>query len=386
MIEITDKISIYEGDCIDVMGQFQDNAFDTLITDPPAGISMMAKQWDDLSGYQARTERGQVVMQSLKPLVELKIIQDWEAGFLLFTVDWAYSVLRILKPGASGLVWSIPRTSDLTQFGLRLAGFEVRDSVAHLFSVGFPKSHDISKHIDKHLGKDRKIIGQSNRGTGAQPNKLNNHGEGDTGIGYADGSGKIFDITEPATPESQKWQGWGTALKPAREDWILVQKPLDGTNAENALKWGVAGLNIDGARVPVENGESVTINRWDDGAKPFGGGAGHPYSGSKEVNGRWPANITHDGSPDVVENFPETGVSSGGRIGKKDVSGVNIVPAGNYVAGDPGFGDKGSAARFFYSAKANKAERDAGLDEIEYQLKDDTPEEVISEIIQVLTL
>lgn len=163
-------------------------------------------------------------------------------------------------------------------------------------------------------------------------------------------------------------EGFGSALKPAREDWILVYKPREGTYVENALKWGVAGLNIDGGRVPIEDGESVTINRWDDGAKPFGGGAGHPYSGNREVNGRWPANITHDGSQDVVGNFPNTGVSSGGRIGKKEVSEVNIAPAGQWRAGDPGFGDSGSAARFFYCAKPSRSERNEGLEDFDERI------------------
>lgn len=321
-MNIADGIDIHKGDCIDVMQTFPENAFETLITDPPAGINFMAKAWDDLSGYHARTERGNQVSEALKSLVEMSILEKWEAGFLLFTVDWAYSALRVLKPGASGLVWALPRTSDLTKFGLRLAGFEVRDDIAHLFSVGFPKSHDISKNIDKHLGKERKPSG-----TYGDCGYKSSGGSQAMGVesGYKDTafSGIRKDI--PASKEAEKWQGWGTALKPAREDWILVRKPLDGTNAENALKWGVAGLNIDGGSIPVGDGEKVTINRWDDGAKPFGGGAGHPYTGT-EIDSRWPANVTHGGLSD--ENL-----------------------------------------RYFYGAKANTIERDAGLDEIEPDYK-----------------
>jgi site-specific DNA-methyltransferase (adenine-specific) len=170
-----------------------------------------------------------------------------------------------------------------------------------------------------------------------------------------------FNITAPATSAAALWQGWGTSLKPAYEPIIVAMKPLDGTYAHNALTWGVAGLWIDGGRVP-SNGESVTINTWDDGSKPFGNGAGHPFTGRQETSGRWPANFIHDGSDEVLAGMPQTGVSSGGRIGNKG-SALNMM-GDDYQPGDPGYGDSGSAARFFYAAKASKRERDAGCEEM----------------------
>ena len=175
-------VELILGDCLEVMPTLDECSVDTIITDPPGGIDFMGKQWDDLTDHEAKTERGKLVSKALSPLVELGIIENWEAGFLLFTVDWASSALRVLKPGASGLVWSIPRTSDLTQFGLRLAGFRIVDVVSHLYGSGFPKSYNISKGMKKH------------------------------------------DVPEDV---SEAWRGHGTSLKPAREDWILVYKPRD---------------------------------------------------------------------------------------------------------------------------------------------------------------
>ena len=164
------------------------------------------------------------------------------------------------------------------------------------------------------------------------------------------------EITAPATDQAKLWDGWGTALKPAFEPIIVAMKPIDGTFVENALKWGVAGLNIDGGRVPTE--DSVTINTWDNGAQPFGGGAGKPFTGREETQGRWPANILHDGSEEVLEGFPQSksmagGMSTGRNFGQGEKEGGKNLPR-------TGHNDSGSAARFFYTAKASRKERNAG--------------------------
>jgi site-specific DNA-methyltransferase (adenine-specific) len=125
------------------------------------------------------------------------------------------------------------------------------------------------------------------------------------------------------------FRGYGTALKPAYEPIIVAMKPCDGTYAENAINHGVAGLNIDECRVE---------------------------------GGRWPANLIHDGSDNVIELFPDTGKSSGGRIGNAGGNAVQCVPTGKFKKGQSGFGDSGSAARFFYCAKASKTEKNAGIE------------------------
>ena len=166
-------------------------------------------------------------------------------------------------------------------------------------------------------------------------------------------------------PEADDWVGYGTALKPAWEYIGVFMKPKDGTFAENALKWGVAGLNIDGGRVPTD--DTVTINTWDNGAKPFGdGGAGNPYSSREETQGRWPANIVHDGSEEVVSGFPIPHSAGKSRIGSNVPRKTNHNPTSYKGKDDTGkmfrIGDSGSAARFFYCAKASKAERNQGLE------------------------
>jgi len=196
---------------------------------------------------------------------------------------------------------------------------------------------------------------------------------------FREGEKRNWEVKEtaPATPAAKQWEGWGTALKPAHEPMVLARKPLVGTVAANVLTYGTGGLNIDGSRVGrAEGDDSVAGSR----TATFGtqetesGGDG---SGGWEQNtgGRWPANVIHDGSDEVVALFPDTGKSTGGRIGKKLMGSVTNVPAGEFEAGDPGYGDSGSAARFFYCAKASKRDRNEGLDGFEEKRDHDGREE-----------
>jgi len=196
-------------------------------------------------------------------------------------------------------------------------------------------------------------------------------------------------ITAPATAAAQQWNGWGTALKPAHEPMVLARKPLEGTVANNVLTFGTGGLNIDGSRV-VADGENfdnlksrpigkLNTRRNDETDAEFDARVGESpeqlaaLAKLKEL-GRFPANFIHDGSDEVVALFPDTGKSTGGRIGKKSMGDVTNVPAGEYEAGDPGYGDSGSAARFFYCAKASKRDRNEGLDGFEKKItNDNTP-------------
>jgi len=210
---------LYCGDCLDILPTLEAESVDSIITDPPGGITFMGKLWDNLTDHKPRTERGKQVWLMLEGMIALGYLQKWEAGFLFFTVDWATQALRVAKPGSTAIVWAIPRTSDLTKFGLRLAGWEIKDTIYHIFGSGFPKSHDISKAIDKAAGAEREIIRTVKR-TGSGGNGQTIHQEG------GDKSG-ICPITSPATDAAQLWSGYGTALKPAVEEWIVAMKPLD---------------------------------------------------------------------------------------------------------------------------------------------------------------
>lgn len=293
------SITLYHGDCLVEMDKIADNSVDSIVTDPPGGISFMGKRWDNLVDYKPKSERARQVWLVLEQLVTLGALQKWEAGFLLFTIDWATQALRVQKPGGMALVWSIPRTSDLTQMGLRMAGYEIRDCIAHLFGSGFPKSADISKMIDKAAGAEREVVGIKTRPDGTQrPNKA--QWQYENAIDYGGGKGLYADAGAleksnqtdlPATPAAQLWDGWGTALKPAREDWILAMKPRDGTFAHNAKTWGVAGLWIDGARVGMD---STIVHREHIGTKTGANGIYGPSKGRQttgSAQGRFPANL-----------------------------------------------------------------------------------------------
>lgn len=214
-------MQLHVGDCLEVLKGLRENSIDSVITDPPAGISFMGKSWDSDKGGR----------------------KEW--------ISWMESVmrecLRVLKPGGHALVWAIPRTSHWTATAIEDAGFEVRDVVTHLFGSGFPKSLDISKAIDKEAGAKREVIGE-------HPNAASSLGNG-VNMDGGKAHDKVF-ITAPATDDAKKWQGYGTALKPAAEFWILARKPLsEKTVARNVLKHGTGGLNIDKSRI-VANSDS----------------------------------------------------------------------------------------------------------------------------------
>lgn len=187
---------IIHGDCLEVLKSIPDNYFDSLITDPPAGISFMSKNWDD------------------------------HKGGMLNWINWFSEVmnecLRTMKSGACGLVWSIPRTSHWTGMALELAGFRLIDVIHHCQGEGFPKGQDISKHIDALYGAEREIMGKA-KGTGRQ----NPNWNGTSAGRKKNYLSPEYNVTAPATPEAKQWDGWKTpALKPSVEGWWLVQKPI----------------------------------------------------------------------------------------------------------------------------------------------------------------
>lgn len=320
---------IYNENCLDAMKRLEDNSVDSIVTDPPYGLSFMGKKWD----YDV-------------PSTEI----------------WA-ECLRVLKPGGHLLAFAGTRTQHRMAVRIEDAGFEIRDMIAWVYGSGFPKSLDVSKAIDKQAGAEREVIGESQ----FSARRVENKDRPDTANvgGYVNSEASSL-ITAPATEAAQKWQGWGTALKPALEPITVARKPLIGTVAENVQKHGTGALNIDGSRVGVDGGTAK-------GSKPIGVGNGvygAGLHGACEITqldaGRWPANIIHDGSDEVLAGFPQTV----GAVGMtKHASGTNAV-YGDYKRtekslGNVGIQDKGSAARFFYCAKASKKDRDEGLEGFE---------------------
>ena len=367
VIEPREGIRLYCGDCLEVLPTLAENSVDSIVTDPPYGLEFMGKEWDKFDNSKRRV-KGTGGTEAPFGHHAVQVDADRNAGYGEWCRTWAVAALRVAKPGAMLMAFGGTRTWHRLACAIEDAGWEIRDTVMWVYGSGFPKSHDISKAIDKAAGAMREVVGAPYR-AGLQSRGREDMIRGAFAAGLPEAD-KWIRATAPSTPAAQQWDGWGTALKPAWEPILLAMKPLDGTFAENAQKWGVAGLWIDGGRLPT-NGETVTINTWDDGSKPFGGGAGHPFTGRQESGGRWPANLIHDGSDEVLAGFPNA--TAGGRIRTK--TNDSAIFGGGHrpdmVGRVEGYGDTGSAARFFYCAKASRAEREAGLEGARVQLRTD---------------
>ena len=390
-------MTVLHMNCLDGLRVLGDNSVDSIVTDPPYGLSFMGKKWD----YDV-------------PSVEI----------------WA-ECLRVLKPGGHLLAFAGTRTQHRMAVRIEDAGFEIRDMIAWVYGSGFPKSLDVSKAIDKldateeqerrrlaftawvrsqgvtsrqideatstnmgghyttaasqpaimtrehleacrHLFREvpqwveqeadnrtvesenfkrREVVGRSAGGLGAGNFTAEKIGAG----GY--GFGTEFDLTLAHTEAARQWQGWGTALKPALEPITVARKPLVGTVAANVLEHGTGALNIDGCRVPAEK------------ATGWGGGGSALYEGGLsrdggdarlQDSGRWPANLIHDGSEEVLAGFPES--KAGGIVSGKEPSKTGTANCYGEYERVPfaGHDDTGSAARFFYCAKASKSDRGEG--------------------------
>ena len=339
-------MSLLKGNCLETLKTLETASVDSIVTDPPYELGFMGKSWDN-SG-------------------------------IAYNQDLWAECLRVLKPGGHLLAFSGSRTYHRMVVAIEDSGFEIRDQIMWLYGSGFPKSLDVSKAIDKAAGAVRERVPY----TGGIASGLNNYG----------GGGKIHKGTKvgpfSVLDEAKKWQGWGTALKPAHEPIVVARKPLIGTVANNVLTYGTGALNIDGTRVG-ESARPLIIphqqhskDKNTHGSNGFGGGS-HAFG--ETILGRWPANVIHDGSDEVLAGFPDTGKSTGGRIGKKSMGDVTNVPAGQYEAGDPGYGDSGSAARFFYCAKASKSERNAGLEGLPERNLSDRGEEGMRDKNSIVT-
>jgi len=367
-------IDLRLGDCLEVLRTIPDGSVDAVVTDPPAGIGFMGKEWDKDKGGR----------------------DNWIAWMR----DIAAECLRVLKPGGHALVWAIPRTSHWTATAWEDAGFEIRDRVAHVFGSGFPKSLDVSKAIDKIGGVDTaafkselaSAVAKSGLTRAAidaacgftmrfdvpyekdpgnwgsslpSPKKLaiiakvlgfdagrwsaliERVWRGRAGAAHDDDTRRAFgqhyqstDKGEAATEAARQWQGWGTALKPAMEDWWLCRKPLIGTVAENVLAHGTGAINVDGCRVATDENPSgarraSTAPSRETGTWGNDRRSAETFSAVRpgESLGRWPSHLIHDGSDEVVGLFPAD--------------------------------KQGSASRFFYAPKASKRDRDEGLEGFE---------------------
>jgi hypothetical protein len=342
-----DAVTLYHGDALDVLRTLPDASVDAVVTDPPAGISFMGRSWDDHRGGR----------------------EQWSA--------WLAEVMRecyrVAKPGAHALVWALPRTSHWTACGIEDAGWIIRDRVAHIFASGFPKSRDVSKDIDRMAGAEREVIGTGRwnhvKGTAGRDGGL-------TPDGYVSHGGIQHDLTAPATDDARRWAGWGTALKPATEDWWLARKPLAGTVAQTVLAYGTGALNVDGCRVAAPDAPDSPVMAPNAGARYVGvlnGGttsAPEPRATSATSAGRWPSNLilSHADCVDgcvpgcpVAELDRQSGNIHGAGAARSAIRAAD--PTGMFALSGDGqrYGDSGGGSRFFpvfkYEPKAPTSER-----------------------------
>jgi site-specific DNA-methyltransferase (adenine-specific) len=274
--------------------------------------------------------------------------------------------MRVLKNGGHLIAFGGSRTYHRMAVAIEDAGFQIRDQMMWVYGSGFPKSHNIGKAVDKLQGNKREVVGTSRAGS-----KERDGYKGDMAIMPFETETIDLDVTKGTSA----WEGWGTALKPAHEPIVLARKPLEGTVAENVLKWGVGGLNIDGCRVEA-NGEN--FDNVKDRTDMTGKLTIHHEGGNLEALdklkrlGRFPANLMHDGSQQVLDLFPkEAGAFAPVKSGFSGKS-KNGIYNDYETRGDDGatfYSDKGSASRFFYCPKANKKDRDEGCEELETKEK-----------------
>ena len=315
-VEQIGLVTIYEGDCLDVLPEI--SGVSGVLTDPPYGLTFMGKAWD----------RG------------VPGVPFWEA------------IGAACLPGAHLLAFGGTRTYHRQTCAIEDAGWLVRDCLMWVYGNGFPKGLDISKAIDKAAGAEREVVGSKCGLPGYREGKTGDRGV-DYGVGLSNGSDKCK-ITAPSTPNAHTWQGYGTALKPALEPIVLAQLPREGTFVDNVLSHGCGALNIDGCRIEAGTEHHRPTQPTNNDRSVYG--AQSEFQPTNSEGGRWPSNLLIDDSEDVVGLFPES-ASNPRAAGSR----TSIGYKGGKGDGGPALsGSEGSAARFYYCAKASRSEREAG--------------------------
>lgn len=326
------NFNLFNGDCLDFLKTLPDNSVDSIVTDPPYGLSNQSQ--DDIVKCLTAWLADEAYTHGNNGFMGNK----WDS-FVPSPTIWK-ECLRVLKHGGYIACFAGSRTQDLMGMSLRLAGFELKETIMWVYASGFPKGLNIAKGIDVAKGE---LLSGNNSMSGGNYTRLTH---------------------ELQTDEAKQWEGWNTQLKPAYESIILARKPLDGTVVNNVLKHGVGGLNIDACRVGIEivktrekkKGESFTS---------VGNGSGFNGCGEETRIGRYPANLIHDGSEEATGGMPWSKSGSGqkNQFNNKNTAcsfSKSMKSIKKYFNGS-----EGSDSRYFYCAKASKADRDEGLDGFE---------------------
>jgi site-specific DNA-methyltransferase (adenine-specific) len=288
--------------------------------------------------------------------------KQWDGGDIAFQYETWRLCFDLLPPGGHLLAFAGTRTYHRMACAIEEAGFEMRDTIAWLYGSGFPKSHNVSKGIDKAAGAERsEIVGTKLGRPGMAKDGSNQRNGFDDAFGGESTGNMPTDILAPATAAARQWDGWGTALKPAMELVCVARKPLVGTVAANVLAHGTGALNIDRCRIEAPEGLTSGGNKQSSPLhmdRDAGINRIVERSNGHDL-GRWPANVAHDGSAEVVKAFPDT--QSGDLSPHHTLRfSENGSMSGPNQARNPRAdfgGDSGSAARFFYSSKADADDR-----------------------------
>lgn len=346
-------VTVHHGDCREVMARLPAASVDAVVTDPPYHLASIVQRFGSAGAAPAR---GSGAMQRASRGF---MGQRWDGGAIAMEPATWRAVLRVLKPGGYMIVSCGTKTEHRVACAIEDAGFEIRDRLLWLYGSGFPKSHKIAKAIDKVAGVDGERVPTGGPVRRMRPGADQVQSETWDKLEDRDYEPHAY---EPATADARHWDGWGTALKPAVEIGVLAQKPFKGSVAANVLRHGVGGLNIDACRVATDETIACTRNvALGSSSGGIYGAAGKPGAYQRPDGGRWPANVAHDGSNEVLEAFARYG----DRGAAAPVKGTEpSSPFANVYGDMPGRSGAseihdapGSAARFFFCGKATADDR-----------------------------
>jgi len=359
---------LYQGNMLDMREVIEPDSIDSIVTDPPYGLTSIVKRFGSDDAKPSKEIYGG---GSFARLTKGFMGKEWDGSGIEYNVEAWKRCYEVLKPGGYLLAFGGSRTFYRIACAIEDAGFEIRDTVMWLYGSGFPKSMNISLAFDKAEGLQgqRGVGGFNVGGLGEQENRKSKLYIGST----TDGS-KQEEYRDAKGENAKKWKGWGTAIKPAFEPIIMARKPFNTSVTENLKKYGVGGVNIDECRIAF-NGDKWKNQKSGSTAKAFnlneqqreaGTGVLAGYECEANDNGRFPANVvfTYDDKDynEVCGNLPSGGKN--GSIAKR-------YKMNNQVYGEYGecntwdaYNDSGSAARYFYCAKASKRDRDEGLEQM----------------------
>lgn len=335
-----EQIRLFNDDCLKALKELPDNSVDSVITDPPYHLTSIVKRFGKEGSAPAQFGTDGAFKRASKGFMG----KEWDGGDISFRTEIWEECLRVLKPGGHLLSFSHSRTYHRMAVAIEDAGFEIRDQIMWVYGSGFPKSHNIGKAIDKLQGNDREVVGERIADDITGGNFITSKPD------------KMIQITKGNSP----YEGWGTALKPAHEPIVMARKPFKGSVAENVLKYGTGGINIDESRIGTDdnlNGGGYSKNYTTSTFLKNGGKLEY-----KQPEGRFPANIIFDEEAGKILD------EQSGEL-KPTTSRTSTKPknATSYsLGGDANpnqlYNDKGGASKFFYCPKANKKDRNEGLE------------------------